>query len=74
MLVRGSTAGTLSSEFTASASPSAPGSSVTDENGRFHHVRNAYVADRRVISDRGPSESSSHGLTLAARKAAEAIA
>jgi GMC oxidoreductase len=35
-----------------------PGSSVTNENGRFHHVRNAYVADRRVISDRGLSESS----------------
>ena len=59
VLVRGSTGkGTLSSQFTASASPSAPGSSVTDENGLFHYVRNAYVADRRVISDRGPSESS----------------
>lgn len=60
VLVRGSTGKARFHQFTASASPSAPGSSVTDENGRFHYVRNAYVADRRVISDRGLSESSSH--------------
>ena len=50
----------------------APGSSVTDENGRFHHVRNAYVADLALFPTIGSANPALTGLTLA-RKVAEAI-
>ena len=51
----------------------APGSSVTDENGRFHHIRNAYVADLALFPTVGSANPALTGLTLA-RKVAEAIA
>jgi choline dehydrogenase-like flavoprotein len=50
----------------------APGSSVTDENGRFHHVSNAYVADLALFPTIGSANPALTGLTLA-RKVAEAI-
>jgi choline dehydrogenase-like flavoprotein len=51
----------------------APGSSVTDENGRFHHVSNAYVADPALFPTVGSANPALTGLTLA-RKVAEVIA
>ena len=51
----------------------APGSSVTDENGRFHHISNAYVADLALFPTVGSANPTLTGLTLA-RKVAAAIA
>ena len=51
----------------------APGSSVTDENGRFHHVSNAYVANLALFPTLGSANPALTGLTLA-RKVAAVIA
>ena len=51
----------------------APGSSVTNENGRFHHVSNAYVADLALFPTIGSANPALTGLTLA-RKVAAVIA
>jgi hypothetical protein len=51
----------------------APGSSVTDENGRFHHINNAYVTDLSLFPTAGSANPVLIGLTLA-RKVASAIA
>jgi hypothetical protein len=50
-----------------------PGSSVTDENGRFHHINNAYVTDLSLFPTVGSANPVLIGLTLA-RKVASAIA
>ncbi|RCJ16847.1 hypothetical protein A6S26_32350 [Nostoc sp. ATCC 43529] len=50
----------------------APGSSVTDENGRFHHISNAYVTDLSLFPTAGSANPVLIGLTLA-RKVASAI-
>jgi choline dehydrogenase-like flavoprotein len=51
----------------------APGSSVTDENGRFHHLKNAFVADLALFPAIGSANPALTGLTLA-RKVAATIA
>jgi len=51
----------------------AAGSSVTDENGRFHHINNAYVADLSLFPSVGSANPVLIGLTLA-KKVASAIA
>jgi hypothetical protein len=51
----------------------AAGSSVTDENGRFHHISNAYVADLSLFPSVGSANPVLIGLTLA-KKVASAIA
>ena len=51
----------------------ASGSSVTDENGRFHHINNAYVTDLSLFPTVGSANPVLIGLTLA-RKVASAIA
>ncbi|MBD2121020.1 GMC family oxidoreductase [Trichocoleus sp. FACHB-262] len=50
----------------------APGSSVTDENGRFHHIDNAYVTDLSIFPTVGSANPVLIGLVLA-RKVAEAV-
>jgi hypothetical protein len=50
----------------------APGSSVTDTNGRFHHILNAYVADQSLFPTVGSVNPTLTGLVLA-RKVAEAV-
>jgi choline dehydrogenase-like flavoprotein len=50
-----------------------PKSSVTDENGRFHHVANAYCCDQSLFVNVGSVNPTLTGLVLA-RKVAEAIA
>ena len=49
------------------------GSSVTDENGRFHHINNAYVADLSLFPAVGSANPVLIGLALA-KKVASAIA
>ena len=46
--------------------------SVTDSNGRFHHVANAYCADQALFVTGGSVNPTLTGLTLA-RKVAEAV-
>jgi hypothetical protein len=43
----------------------APGSSVTDNVGRFHHIANAYVCDQSMFSTVGSVNPVLTGLTLA---------
>ena len=50
-----------------------PATSVTDANGKFHHVANAYCADRSLFPTVGSVNPTLTGLTLV-RKVAEAIA
>jgi choline dehydrogenase-like flavoprotein len=50
-----------------------PKASVTDENGRFHHVSNAYCCDQSLFVNVGSVNPTLTGLVLA-RKVAEAIA
>ncbi len=50
-----------------------PGSSVTDENGRFHHIDNAYVTDLSLFPTVGSANPVLIGLTLTG-KVASAIA
>ncbi len=50
----------------------APGSSVTDEDGKFHHISNAYVTDLALFPTVGSVNPVLVGLTLA-RKVASAI-
>jgi choline dehydrogenase-like flavoprotein len=50
-----------------------PATSVTDPNGRFHHVANAYCADQALFPTVGSSNPALTGLTLT-RKIAEHIA
>jgi choline dehydrogenase-like flavoprotein len=49
-----------------------PATSVTDANGRFHHVANAYCADQSLFPIVGSVNPTLTGLTLA-RKVANAI-
>ncbi len=49
-----------------------PATSVTDSNGRFHHVSNAYCADQSLFVTVGSVNPTLTGLTLA-RKVAEAV-
>jgi hypothetical protein len=49
-----------------------PGTSVTDSNGRFHHVANAYCADQSLFVTVGSVNPTLTGLTLA-RKVAQAV-
>lgn len=51
----------------------AAGSSVTNENGQFHHINNAYVTDLSLFPTVGSANPVLIGLTLA-RKVASAIA
>jgi choline dehydrogenase-like flavoprotein len=46
-----------------------PGTSVTDQNGRFHHVTNAYVADLALFPTVGSANPVLIGLTLAGKVA-----
>ena len=46
--------------------------SVTDVNGRFHHIQNAYCADQSLFVTVGSVNPTLTGLTLA-RKVAEAV-
>ena len=48
-----------------------PTTSVTDPNGRFHHVANVYCADRSLFVTVGSVNPTLTGLVLA-RKVAEA--
>ena len=48
----------------------APGASVTNENGRFHHITNAYAADLSLFPTVGSANPVLIGLTLAGRVAA----
>ncbi|HWZ94965.1 MAG TPA: GMC oxidoreductase [Opitutaceae bacterium] len=49
-----------------------PATSITDPNGRFHHVQNAYCADQSLFVTVGSVNPTLTGLTLT-RKVAEAI-
>ncbi len=49
-----------------------PASSVTDTNGRFHHISNAYCADQALFVTVGSVNPTLTGLTLA-RKVAQAV-
>src|SRR5437762_12645142 len=49
-----------------------PGSSVTDVNGRFHHVTNAYVAGPALFPTMGSANPTLTAVSLA-RRTAEAI-
>ena len=49
-----------------------PATSVTDPNGRFHHVSNAYCADQSLFVTVGSVNPTLTGLTLA-RKVSEAV-
>ncbi len=49
-----------------------PASSVTDANGRFHHVANAYCVDQSLFPTSGSVNPTLTGLTLT-RKVAQAI-
>jgi len=50
-----------------------PETSVTDVNGRFHHVTNAYCVDQAVFPTAGSADPALTGMTLA-RKISEHIA
>jgi choline dehydrogenase-like flavoprotein len=49
-----------------------PSTSVTDPNGRFHHVSNAYCADQSLFVTVGSVNPTLTGLTLA-RKVSDAV-
>ena len=49
-----------------------PATSITDTNGLFHHVRNAYCADQSLFVTVGSVNPTLTGLTLT-RKVAEAV-
>jgi hypothetical protein len=49
-----------------------PGNSITDLNGKFHHIDNAYVAGPALFPSLGSANPSLAGLSLA-RKTAHAI-
>ncbi len=49
-----------------------PATSVTDENGRFHHISNAYCCDQSLFVNVGSVNPTLTGLVLA-RKVAEAV-
>jgi choline dehydrogenase-like flavoprotein len=50
-----------------------PETSVTDANGRFHHVANAYCVDQSLFPTMGSANPVLTGLTLT-RKIAEHLA
>jgi choline dehydrogenase-like flavoprotein len=50
-----------------------PATSVTNTNGRFHHVANAYCVDQALFPAVGSANPALTGLTLT-RKIAEHIA
>jgi len=50
-----------------------PATSVTDTNGRFHHIANAYCVDQALFPTAGSANPALTGLTLT-RKAARHIA
>src|SRR5437868_15380169 len=47
----------------------APGASVTDTNGRFHHVPNAYVAGPALFPEIGSANASLTATTICLRSA-----
>ena len=49
-----------------------PATSVTDTNGRFHHISNAYCADQSLFVNVGSVNPTLTGLVLS-RKVAEAV-
>ena len=49
-----------------------PGTSVTDPNGAFHHVSNAYCTDQALFVTVGSVNPTLTGLTLT-RKVSEAV-
>ena len=49
-----------------------PATSVTDTNGRFHHVSNAYCSDQSLFPTSGSVNPTLTGLTLT-RRVAQAI-
>lgn len=51
----------------------APGSSITDQVGRFHHVSNAYVAGPALFPTAGSANPSLTALTLDHRTAQEIV-
>lgn len=51
-----------------------PAISITDSNGRFHHISNAYVAGPALFPTVGSANPSLTGLTLARRTSAAVIA
>lgn len=51
-----------------------PGKSLTDVNGKFHHVRNAYVAGPALFPTAGSANPSLTGLALARRSACAIVA
>jgi hypothetical protein len=51
-----------------------PQSSVTDPNGRFHHIGNAYCADQSLFVTVGSVNPTLTGLVLARRVAQAAVA
>ncbi|WP_257169624.1 family 16 glycoside hydrolase [Bradyrhizobium sp. SRS-191] len=50
-----------------------PATSITDTNGRFHHISNAYVAGPALFPTVGSANPSLTGLTLARRTSAAVI-
>ena len=51
-----------------------PAISITDSNGRFHHISNAYVAGPALFPTVGSANPSLTGLTLARRTTAAVVA
>jgi choline dehydrogenase-like flavoprotein len=51
-----------------------PASSITDSNGRFHHISNAYVAGPALFPTVGSANPSLTGLTMARRTKAAVVA
>jgi len=51
-----------------------PSTSITDINGRFHHISNAYVAGPALFPTVGSANPSLTGLTLARRTTAAVVA
>jgi choline dehydrogenase-like flavoprotein len=47
----------------------ASGNSVTNEDGRFHHINNAYVADLALFPTVGSANPTLVGLALAGKVA-----
>ena len=52
----------------------APNDSVTDSNGKFHHIDNAYVAGPALFPTAGSANPSLTGMTLARKTTAAVVA
>jgi choline dehydrogenase-like flavoprotein len=51
-----------------------PGSSVTNDLGRFHHIQNCYARDQSIFPTVGSVNPTPTGLTLARRLAEHLVA